>query len=163
MDIITHKNRQKGFSLIEILIAITIFAIGILAVAKMQITAIKGNSFARNMTDASNIAQDKMEELIALDYNNALLDDTNGDGTNKDTSPCDGVDDSGNDFGLNNDTINTSDHYSQYQGTVILYNIFWNIAVDEPTTGDKHIRLIVSWTDNKLPKEIKLDAVKADI
>jgi len=163
MTITIYKNRQKGFALIEILIAITVFAIGILAVAKMQITAIKANSFARNLTDASNIAQDKMEKLITLDYNNTLLDDTNGDGTNKDTSPHDGVDDSGNDFGLNNDTVNSSDHYSQHKGSVIVYNIFWNIAVDEPTTGNKHVRLIVSWTDKKMPKEIKLDAVKADI
>ncbi len=162
MNIITHKNK-KGFTLIEVLIAITVFAIGILAVAKMQITAMNGNSFARYMTDASNIAQDEMEKLLALDYNNVLLNDTNGDGTNKDTDPRDGIDDTGNDFGLNNDTIDSADHYSQYQGAVTLYNIFWNIAVDEPTTGNKHIRVIVSCAGKKSPKEIRLDAVKADI
>jgi type IV pilus modification protein PilV len=62
------KSNQKGFSLIEILIAITVFAIGILAVAGMQITAIKGNSFANDLTKATTLAQDRMEKLISLPY-----------------------------------------------------------------------------------------------
>ena len=43
---------QQGFSLIEVMVAITIFAIGLLAVVTMQLTAIKGNSYSRRMTEA---------------------------------------------------------------------------------------------------------------
>ena len=70
------KSNQKGFSLIEILIAITVFAIGILAVGGMQITAIKGNSFANDLTKATTLAQDRMEKLIGLSYDDDSLDDT---------------------------------------------------------------------------------------
>lgn len=54
---------EKGFTLIEILIAISIFAIGVLAVASMQISAIRGNRLGNEVTQATFLAQDKLEEL----------------------------------------------------------------------------------------------------
>ncbi|MFV9690400.1 MAG: type IV pilus modification PilV family protein [Desulfobacteria bacterium] len=54
---------NKGFTLIEILIAICILGFGLLATAQMQAVAIKGNSFANKTTTASTLAQYKMEEL----------------------------------------------------------------------------------------------------
>ena len=46
-----------------------------LAVGKMQITAIKGNSFANDLTEAATLAQDRMEKLIGLSYTD--IEDTN--------------------------------------------------------------------------------------
>ena len=54
---------EKGFTLLEILIAISIFAIGVLAVASMQISAIRGNRLGNEVTQATFLAQDKLEEL----------------------------------------------------------------------------------------------------
>ena len=153
---------EQGFTLIEILIAITIFAIGILAVGKMQITAIQGNSRANYLTEAATIAQSKMEELISLDYNDSLLDDDDSDGTNQDADD-DGIDDGGNDFGLNDNTGN-ADGSEQYQAVGNLqYNIFWNIALDEPTTDTKIIKVIVTWTHGGLTRNVSLEAVKVRI
>ena len=155
---------EQGFTLIEILIAITVFAIGILAVGKMQITAIQGNSRANCLTTAATIAQSKIEELISLNYNDPLLADGDGDGTNKDGIGIndDGIDDSGNDFGLN-DTGN-ADGSEQYQAVGNLqYNIFWNIAPDEPTTDTKIVRVIVTWSHGGLTRNVSFDAVKARI
>jgi type IV pilus assembly protein PilV len=58
--------KEKGFSLIEVLIGLIILAIGILAVAGMQITSIVGTSFSSNLTQASVIAQDRLEFLKGL-------------------------------------------------------------------------------------------------
>jgi len=69
-------NDERGFTLLEIIIAISILTIGLLAVATMQITAIRGNNFAYIRTEGSTLAQDKMEELIALPF-----DDLDGSGT----------------------------------------------------------------------------------
>lgn len=66
---------DDGFTMIEILIAISIFAVGILAVATMQTTAINGNSSARKHTEASICLSDQVETLMALTYKDALLDD----------------------------------------------------------------------------------------
>ena len=57
---------NKGFTLIEILIAICILGFGLLATAQMQAMAIKGNAFANKTTMGSTLAQNKMEELRGL-------------------------------------------------------------------------------------------------
>jgi len=66
--------REKGFTLIEVLIGLIILAIGILAVAGMQITSITGTSFSKNLTKASVIAQDRLEILKGLPLTDASFD-----------------------------------------------------------------------------------------
>lgn len=69
-----HKKRQKsllgenGFTLIEVMIAILILAVGMMAMALLQVTAIRGGSFANQMTQASIYGQDKIEELKNTTY-----------------------------------------------------------------------------------------------
>jgi len=58
-----QKLDTKGFTLLEVLVAIVIFAIGFLAVASMQVSAIHGNSFGNEVTQATFLAQDKLEQL----------------------------------------------------------------------------------------------------
>jgi len=69
--------KEKGFSLIEVLIGLIILAIGILAVAGMQITSIVGTSFSNNLTQASVIAQDRLEFLKGLPLTDVKLDTNN--------------------------------------------------------------------------------------
>jgi len=66
--------KKKGFTLIEVLISLIILAIGILAVAGMQITSIIGTSFSSNMTQASVLAQDRLEFIKSLPLNDVSLD-----------------------------------------------------------------------------------------
>jgi prepilin-type N-terminal cleavage/methylation domain-containing protein len=81
----TGRANQAGFTLMEILIALSIFAIGILAVATMQIRAMQVNNHAGNITESTTWAQDKMEELITLAWNHADLNAGNNPHT--DTMP----------------------------------------------------------------------------
>ena len=65
---------KRGFTLIETLIAIAIFSIGILAVGSMQISAINNNASARMRTEATILASETVEDLMSLDdYNDPLL------------------------------------------------------------------------------------------
>jgi type IV pilus assembly protein PilV len=66
-------QKDQGFTLIEVLIALTIFAVGLLAVAAMQTSAIKVNSTADQITTRITWAQDKIEELMALPYTDSQL------------------------------------------------------------------------------------------
>ena len=129
-----EKSNEKGFSLIEILIAITVFAIGILAVGKMQIAAIKGNSFANDLTKATTLAQDRMEKLIGLSYTDPLLGGANTTATD------------------HNDPNNPVDDR---------YNIFWNIVPDYPVINTKTIKVIVRWTDKGAEKSCNITSIKA--
>ena len=62
----------KGFTLIEVLVAMAIFSIGILAVGSMQLSATRGSSSARLSTEAVAIAQDQAETLMLLPYASVL-------------------------------------------------------------------------------------------
>ena len=73
-----RQPNENGVSLLEILMAMTIFAIGMLAVATMQTTAMRGNVLSSSLTRAViEYNQDKAEELLALNYTDAALDDGN--------------------------------------------------------------------------------------
>jgi prepilin-type N-terminal cleavage/methylation domain-containing protein len=67
----------RGFTLIEVLIVMAIFSIGILAVAAMQMTSTRGNASARRMTEATVLAEKQIENLMQLPYDHADLDPTN--------------------------------------------------------------------------------------
>lgn len=57
-----HAARgEEGFSLIEVLVALTILAVGLLSLALLQVTAIKGNAGASKSTIATDLAQTKLE------------------------------------------------------------------------------------------------------
>ena len=71
-------NGTDGFTLIEVLMAMVIFAIGILGVAKMQISAIGGNANALAMTEKVSLASSHIERLMGLPYTHGDLALTEG-------------------------------------------------------------------------------------
>lgn len=56
---------EKGFSLIEVLIASTVFAIGLLALVGAQLVSIRSNQGNYNFTAATNLVEQQLEELRA--------------------------------------------------------------------------------------------------
>ena len=57
------KNEQKGFTLVELLIAAIIIAVGILGWAKAQDGSIKGRAVSNGITTASELGMAKLEQL----------------------------------------------------------------------------------------------------
>ncbi len=64
---------KAGFTLLEVLIAISIFAVGVLAVATMQVSAIRSNRLGNEVTQATALAQVQIEALKGADINSAAL------------------------------------------------------------------------------------------
>jgi type IV pilus modification protein PilV len=62
------KTNNKGFTLVELMVALVVFAVGILAVGQLQVTSIRYNSHAQRMSEATMLAQSQMEELMSIDY-----------------------------------------------------------------------------------------------
>jgi type IV pilus assembly protein PilV len=60
------RRGQGGFTIIELMIALTILLIGITGILSMQLTALKATSYSRHATEASVLAEDLMEELRTL-------------------------------------------------------------------------------------------------
>lgn len=66
---------SKGFTLLEMLIAMIILCVALLGLGQMMLLSITGTSFGNKVTEATTFAQDKMEELRTVDWNN--LEDGN--------------------------------------------------------------------------------------
>ena len=66
---INIKNSDYGFTILEVLIAMVIFAIGILGVASMQTSAVTGNGKVRKFLEASAFAQNQVELLMSTTFN----------------------------------------------------------------------------------------------
>ena len=58
-----NKQRQSGFTLIEVMAGMVIIAVGLLLLLPMMVTSMQANDFARGSTEASMLIKDKMEEL----------------------------------------------------------------------------------------------------
>ena len=119
---IRKSKKDEGFTLIEVLIAISIFAVGLLAVASMQLSAIKVNSTAGQITTRITWAQDKLEELMALPYSDPWIEDL-GD-------PPSGTDTAGNAH-----QATTPDGY---------YTISWTVTNNTPVSSTKLITVTVT-------------------
>jgi type IV pilus assembly protein PilV len=64
--ILRSLTNSKGFTLIEVLIALIILSVSLLALASLTAVTTKNNSFGSHMTEAATFAQDKLEELRAI-------------------------------------------------------------------------------------------------
>jgi type IV pilus assembly protein PilV len=79
----------EGFTLLEVMITVVIVAIGLLGLAGLQIAAIKGNSFGQQMSVASTLAQNQLEQLRQISYDS--LSDGSSDGSDTYIDQANGV------------------------------------------------------------------------
>jgi len=68
-------RNDRGFSLVEVLVAMTILAIGLLALAGLQVTAIRGNLHGGTISQATALAEEQVELIRDMDYADVLAID----------------------------------------------------------------------------------------
>lgn len=127
-------HTKSGFTLIELVVAILIFSVGILGIAKLQNVAVQGNSFSMQMTDAVNIAYNQLEYLSALDYS---------------SSP---------DLQLNN---HPNDSTSSFRG--VTYTLSWSISTTGlgPSVDVRDLVVTVDWTEKTTDHSIAVRSRKS--
>jgi prepilin-type N-terminal cleavage/methylation domain-containing protein len=59
-----RRRSSSGFTLVEIMMALSLLGIGLLSLAAMQLTAMKYGARGRHMTKAAAIAEVQMETLM---------------------------------------------------------------------------------------------------
>jgi len=159
--LLLKRDVEGGFTLIEVLVAVVVLVIGILALYTMQSTSVRGNMHANKLTQAVTWNADQLERMVGLNYNTAaLLKDGDGDGTGQDKDN-DGIDDNGGNFGLDDMTAASADGNMNSMDNN--YVIFWNVAEDVPMPHLKTIRVIVRDNRNILSAPVIFTYIKADV
>ena len=143
MKLLNYLKGNSGFTLIELLISVCIMAISFAGLATMQVACINSNSIASNLTTGITLAQDKMEELNSLDYNDTALNDNN---PNNNTNLRGALEDSthvGNTAYADDGHRDTNIDAEGTPGG--MYTRIWNVAADTPIAGRSTVVVIVTW------------------
>jgi len=114
---VVRRPAPKGFTLIEILVAIAIFSVSILGLGVGAVTVMKANKTSYLHTIATNLAQDRLEIMKAM---------TVGTLTACSTSSCDSP-------------------QPTFDG--VAFTRKWAVAAGVPAAGFTQITVTVEWTD----------------
>lgn len=143
----TNESRIRnspGFTLVEVLVAISILSIGILTVSQMTVMGIRVNTVVNQRMYARVVMARVFENLNTLPSTHAWLFDT--DGTQNLTVP---LDSSG------------ADHFTRVTdpNAPYSYMTWWRVADDIPETDMKTIRIWVVWGQT-MNHNISTDLIK---
>ena len=105
------RTDQRGFTLVEAVVAMMVCTIGLVAMAELMAVTLRLQQLGRNSTSAARLAQDKVDELTTLPFNPAAANynpaiacggSINGDAANYNDRP---MEDNGTPDDLTDDTV----------------------------------------------------------
>ncbi|GEM_PF-1107125 len=142
-SITNRKDRQifpagnSGFTLLELMMAMLVFAVGILAVGAMQSTSSKASTTAKYVTQDLALASSMLERFAGLDYDSSELKSTDND-------EWDGYTQQGNQLVLQ------EPDFTRVFGR---YIVAWEVCEDympknpgDPSLPAKRIAMTITWT-----------------
>ncbi len=158
---------NKGFTILEIVIGVSIFMVGLLGVAALQISAINAEAFSARVTEGTLLARSTFEELMTYAYTDPRLEDDDGSGVDGGGDPdfdndvdMFSVDNPGAGTGKNidADTDGIPDAFENADsntmapvaslsgvGTNDIFNVAWSVCEDCLIDDTKSVRVIVYW------------------
>ncbi len=157
---------DKGFTILEVLIAVSLLSVGILAVGTLMGTSIKTSSYSQSLTQANNLGQERLERLQSVVYNNLQATDTTTAPTDlmrncsqTDTTPSRPVYTCTPTGGI---TIGSRNFTWSY--TVTYIDVDGNGTASPGVDGLKRIDVTVSWTDQlwTIDKSITVTSLRSE-
>ncbi|MDY7032896.1 MAG: prepilin-type N-terminal cleavage/methylation domain-containing protein [Thermodesulfobacteriota bacterium] len=113
-------SKREGFTLLEVLISMSVLSMGLLGVAAMSVYVSQGNAQARKVTAATVLAQSQLEAFKDMAYASIT---TGSDSNNP-------VDESGNAGGI--------------------YTRTWTVTDNVPYANVKKVECTVSWGSDSI-------------
>ncbi len=152
-----NMKNNNGFTLIEVMIAIVVLTIGLLGAAAMQLSSVNGNAHASNMTEATNLAMDQIENILSWDFNDARLADN--ENVNFQRKGISGV------IGPGNNTISTINDVADNSAVFADYTVYWD-GTPRMDTADPTVQvgidfqIYVVWTEEGRLKTVTMNFSK---
>jgi prepilin-type N-terminal cleavage/methylation domain-containing protein len=120
---------NKGFTLIELVVALLVFAVGIVGILKMHQASVQANSYNMQLTEAVAVAQNQFEILHGLAFTNTSMS-VGVHGTNIIPSPRN-----------------------------FPYNLSWSITNPGTAFPTRTIALSVTWQERNIPHEVDMNVI----
>ena len=137
------RRTSGGFSMLEIMLALGVLSLGVLAMTAGQLAAIKLSGDSRSRTVAMSLAQQSVETVQTMSAQDV-----------KDSVPESGT---ANDP---NNPLNPSPDANDK----ITYNRSWTVEEDTPETGVITITIQIDWVDEQgVARSTRLRTLKADV
>ena len=131
---------HSGYTLIEVLIAMTVFSVGMLGIMGLQIRSIKNNSLAGSSMIAEAIAQLHLENIISRDFYAPGIMDINRN-NNEDLNSI-------KNFDFKNINVDGKPVY------LSKYNLICNVADDTPIRNTKTVVVTVTWDKGRRSRRV---------
>jgi type IV pilus modification protein PilV len=113
---VRDRRAEAGITLIEVLVAVVVITVGVLALGAVIPTGIHRVTDSESETRASALGSERSEQLLITPYDHEDLD-----------------------AGAHADDANPHDG---------LFNVLWNVEVDQPVTDCKRVTVTVQRASN---------------
>ena len=134
LPVLRQPTGTRGFTLIEIMIALFILITALLAMISTTVIIVKANSFSKTLTIATTLTKDKMEQLKNSNYDSLA---------------------GGMDYAKADGTVQTGASGAMYTRT-------WTVTADgTPGTGMKTVQTTVVWLWNNTSHNVTLQTIVA--
>ncbi len=135
-------RRRRGFSLLEVMLALTILAVGVLGVTAAQLASLKLSGTSKSHGLALSLAEQQMEIFQSTTMADLLAEIAKGTYPNDPNNPI---------------TLDPGG------GSPITFDRSWNIEADTPEAGIARITINVAWADEyHTSRTASVQGLKAD-
>jgi len=155
---IRPQDPESGLTLLEVMVAVVVLTVGILALNAMQVSAIRVNSAAGNLTKAVSVGQEKLESLLGLPYDHEALGDVDVDNHASNQKrreslrrPLPPLPEPA--------VADPATYQPEHQTRRGKFLICWNIEDDLLVPRTKSVNVVVVWREGAVPRSVLLEHV----